>query len=58
MHPEVKKFFAEIAKKGGEARAEKLSPERRKEIAVKASKAAARKRAAHKKKAVRHGQIE
>jgi hypothetical protein len=35
------KVLAEMGRKGGLARAMKLSPERRKEIAIKASKAAA-----------------
>jgi hypothetical protein len=49
-----RKFFAEKGKQGGEARAKKLSPKRRKEIALRASKAAAKKRsekAAARKKA-------
>ena len=44
VHPEVKKFFAQIARQGGEARAKKLSAKRRREIATKASRAAAKAR--------------
>jgi hypothetical protein len=46
-------YARRIARLGGIARAKKLSPERRKEIATKASKAAAkvrRKKAAERKK--------
>ena len=38
------KVLAAMGRKGGLARAKKLSPERRKEIATKASKAAAKAR--------------
>jgi hypothetical protein len=41
---QVYKVLAELGRKGGLARAKKLSPERRKEIATKASKAAAKAR--------------
>jgi hypothetical protein len=37
----ISKYLTAIAKRGGKARAKKLTPERRKEIAIKASKAAA-----------------
>jgi hypothetical protein len=42
----INKALAELAKAGGKARAEKLSAKRRKEIATKASRAAAKKRTA------------
>ena len=45
----INKALAELAKAGGKARAEKLSARRRKEIATKASKAAAKKRTAEAK---------
>lgn len=41
---QVYKVLAAMGRKGGLARAKKLSPERRKEIATKASKAAAKVR--------------
>ena len=47
---QVYKVLAEMGRKGGRARAKKLSPERRKEIATTASKAAAKKRSADAKK--------
>jgi hypothetical protein len=40
----IKKFRFEFARQGGKARADNLSAKRRKEIAVKASKAAAKAR--------------
>jgi hypothetical protein len=40
----VKKVRSELARLGGEARAKKLGARRRKEIAIKASKAAAKAR--------------
>jgi len=43
---QVYKVLAAMGRKGGLARAKKLSPQRRKEIATKASKAAAKKRTA------------
>ena len=43
-------YKARIARSGGIGRAKKLSAKRRKEIATKASKAAARKRTAEAKK--------
>jgi hypothetical protein len=48
----VAAYISKIASKGGRARAKKLSAERRKEIATKASKAAAiaRKKKAKKKR--------
>jgi hypothetical protein len=48
--PDVRRFLTEIGKRGGQARAKALSPERRKAIAKKASKAAAEKRTADAKK--------
>jgi hypothetical protein len=42
------RYFSMIGKKGAKARNERLSPERRKEIATKASKAAAKARTARK----------
>jgi hypothetical protein len=41
---QVYKVLAEMGRRGGLARAKKLSPERRKQIATKASKAAAEAR--------------
>jgi hypothetical protein len=41
---QVYKVLAEMGRKGGLARAKNLSPKRRKEIATKASKAAAKAR--------------
>ena len=40
----IKRIRSELAKLGGEARAKKLGARRRKEIAIKASKAAAKAR--------------
>jgi hypothetical protein len=40
----IKRVRSELARLGGEARAKKLGPRRRKEIATKASKAAAKAR--------------
>jgi hypothetical protein len=40
----VKQIRSELARLGGEARAKKLGPKRRKEIATRASKAAAKAR--------------
>ena len=40
----MKKLWSEFARRGGEARANALSAKRRKEIATKASKAAAKAR--------------
>jgi hypothetical protein len=40
----LKEAFAEVARRGGNARAKALSAKRRKEIATKASKAAAKAR--------------
>jgi hypothetical protein len=40
----VKRIRSELARLGGQARAKKLGPKRRKEIAVKASRAAAKAR--------------
>jgi hypothetical protein len=46
MDPEqISQSLAEIGRKGGQARAKRLSAVKRKEIAIKASKAAARARA-------------
>jgi len=41
---QISQLLAELGRRGGLARAKKLSPARRKEIATKASKAAARAR--------------
>jgi len=43
-NPSVLKFLKEIGSRGGQARAKALSPKRRKEIALKASRAAAKAR--------------
>jgi hypothetical protein len=50
----VSKFLAEIGRRGGHARAKKLTAKQRRESAIKASKAAAKarsKKAAERKKA-------
>jgi hypothetical protein len=44
LSPQAKKIMSDLGRIGGNARADNLSPERRREIAVKASKAAARAR--------------
>jgi hypothetical protein len=41
---EISKLFSDLGRKGGKARAASLTSARRREIAVKASKAAAKKR--------------
>jgi hypothetical protein len=41
---DISKLFSDLGRKGGKARAKSLTPARRKEIATKASKAAAGKR--------------
>jgi hypothetical protein len=41
---DISKLFSDLGRKGGKARAKSLSAQRRKEIATKASKAAAKKR--------------
>jgi len=41
---ELSRYFSRIGRKGALARAKRLTPERRKEIATKASKAAAKAR--------------
>jgi glutathione synthase/RimK-type ligase-like ATP-grasp enzyme len=47
MHEEVRKFMKANASRGGKARASKLTPERRREIAQKAAQARyAKKKAA------------
>ena len=43
-------YFSELGKKGGKARAQKLTPEQRKASATKASKAAAKARTKKAKK--------
>ena len=56
---QVYKVVAELGRKGGLARAKKLSPKRRKEIATKASKAAAKirtRKAAQARRAKRKNQ--
>jgi hypothetical protein len=45
---ELSKYLSEIGRKGGYARAKRLTAEQRKEIATKASKAAAKARSARK----------
>jgi hypothetical protein len=54
---QVSQLLAELGRRGGIARAKKLSPARRKEIATKASKAAAkvRTRKARKKRKTARG---
>jgi hypothetical protein len=55
------RYFSELGRKGGNARAKKLTPEQRKEIATKASQAAAevrRKKAAQRRSAKRKGKEE
>jgi hypothetical protein len=47
---QISQLLAEIGRRGGLARAKKLSPARRKEIATKASKAAAEARTKRAKK--------
>jgi len=49
---DVSKLFSDLGRKGGKARAKSLTPARRREIAIKASKAAAEKRT-KKKRSVR-----
>lgn len=39
VHPAVRDFFRKNAKKGGQARADKLTPEQRKKIAKSAAQA-------------------
>ena len=52
----VTQAMRELGRIGAQARAEALTPERRREIAIKASKAAAKKRTAKAKaKKARHG---
>jgi len=41
---QISELMSELGKRGGAARAKKLSAKRRKEIAIKASRAAAKKR--------------
>jgi hypothetical protein len=41
---DISKLFSDLGRKGGAARAKSLTPARRREIAIKASKAAAEKR--------------
>jgi general stress protein YciG len=51
---QVSKYLSEIGRKGGHARAKRLSPEQRSEIAKKAAKASAKvrkRKAAQRKKA-------
>ena len=43
MKPEIRKHYRRIARMGGHARADKLSPERRSEIAAMGGRAKARK---------------
>jgi len=39
VHPAIREFFRKNAKKGGKARAQKLTPEQRKDIAARAAQA-------------------
>jgi hypothetical protein len=48
---DISKLFSDLGRKGGKARAKSLTPERRREIATKASKAAAKKRSEKKRSA-------
>jgi len=48
---DISKLFSDLGRKGGKARAKSLTPARRKEIATKASKAAAEKRIKKKRSA-------
>lgn len=41
---QLSRYFSEMGRKGGKARAQRLTPEQRKEIAAKASKVAAEAR--------------
>jgi hypothetical protein len=52
---QISEALSAVGRRGGIARAKKLSPERRKEIATKASKAAAKVRSAKAKKRRRNG---
>jgi len=52
---QISEALSTVGRKGGIARAKKLTPERRKEIATKASKAAAKVRSAKAKKRRRKG---
>jgi hypothetical protein len=47
---QISQILSEIGRRGGKARAKALTPERRKEIATKASKAAAKARTRKAKK--------
>jgi len=48
---EVSKLFSDLGRKDGKARAKSVTPARRREIAIKASKAAAEKRMKKKRSA-------
>jgi len=48
---DISKLFSDLGRKGGKARAKSLTPARRREIAIKASKAAAEKRTKKKRPA-------
>jgi general stress protein YciG len=50
---QVSKYLSEIGRKGGHARAKRLSPEQRSEIAKKAAKASAKVRSKKAKKSKR-----
>ena len=52
----LSEYFAALGRKGAKARNQKLSPERRKEIATKASKAAAKARTQKAKETRRRNQ--
>jgi hypothetical protein len=49
LSKQAKEFFRKKGSEGGKTRAKKLSPEKRREIALKAAKASAKKRAKRKK---------
>ena len=52
---QISEYMASVGRKGGTARAKKLSAERRREIATKASKAAAKARTAKAEKQKKRG---
>jgi len=56
MSDELSDYFSRIGRKGGQTTAKKLTPEQRKAIATKASKAAAKKRTAEAKERRRRNQ--
>jgi len=59
MHEDpVSKYLSEIGRKGAHARAKRLTPEERKEIAKKAAKASAKVRSAKAKKKRKQNRID